>query len=235
MDSTKDINTGEKKQDEKSVCPFKNKQSVVEQHAYYFSKHDKDGTLTSKSITDYHTSQKITKNVWIKQKAILNILCDKKLKPTAHNISIVCNPASTGIWDSNGIFNEDRFNQLCSYGIKIDKKTIITKDAFDKLRSEIHGNKDHGVATRIGYVIPVPSEKITDGSIDELFEYYNNCWYVRHPVVDKNVDPLESAFTEDHLKLFYTEPWTVMDMRAAGKLPAKKHPDNIIYTKLDKI
>lgn len=196
--------------------------SNVEKHAQYFAVNDVKKTLTSDSITHGHSIQGINSGVWIKQKAILNILCDKKLCPTAHNISKVSNPASTGIWDAEGNFDEERFDELCEFAIVIGKKKIITKSAFDKLREKLHGDKDFGYATMVGYVIPIPWTKVTNGSIDELFEYYNDCWY-KNDVTDDTDEP---AFTVEHLRLFYTDTPAVMLMRENGQLPAKRRSDN---------
>ena len=52
---------------------------------------------------------------------------DKKMDPTPTCLNTIHNPASTGIWDSSGHFNEERFKQLAAKA-KVDRgKVIITE------------------------------------------------------------------------------------------------------------
>ncbi|VBB17577.1 hypothetical protein YASMINEVIRUS_40 [Yasminevirus sp. GU-2018] len=193
--------------------------SVVEKHARFFSTLDKEGTLTPKSIIEGHSEQQITSGVDIKQRAILNMLYDKGLDSTAHNIACMYNPASTGLWDTEGNFNRKRYEELCKFAITTDEKAgskrVITEKIMNKFREVVHGDKNFGIATNVFYVVPVPWKKVTDGSISELFKYYNDCWVME----DGELVPAHSV---ESIERFYTDPCTVMQMRMKGELPAKK-------------
>lgn len=195
------------------------KECPVLQHARFFS--DKNYNLTSQSITDGHKIQGITSGVNIKQKAILNLLHDHNMNPTADNLATMVNPAATGLWGTDMKFNEKRFESLCELAIKmpVSGKRIITKEIFNNFREKMVTETNPGTATYIYYFIPVPWKKVTDGSINELFQYYNDCW-----VLQKN--KLEPALTIEHIKLFYTEPNKVMQMKIDGILPAST---SVIY------
>jgi hypothetical protein len=207
------------------TCPFKGNTTQLPQasvqdtlmpvllHAYFFSQ--LNGTLTEQSMTEGHSKQGIFSGVIVKIRAILNLLFDRGMEPTADNVSRINNPASTGIWDGEGRFNEKRFNELCELGVTMNGKKIILKEHFHALLSVIHKNKDLGIATYIYWLVPVHWWRVTDGSINELYLYYNDCWVRRN-------GKLEPAFTEAHLRLFYTNPNKVMQMRIDGKLPANK-------------
>lgn len=186
--------------------------SVVEQHARYFSDNNK---LTKKTITDAHTKQKITAGVYVKQRAILNMLYDRDKEPTASNIAKFYNPSSTGIWDQFGNFDEKVFEQLCKFSVISPLGTVVIKSSFDRLRKLVRPNTNTGDATHIFAVVPVPWIKITDASIDELFKYYHDKWYI------DSQGKYEPAFSISHLRAFYENPVQVMEMRVQGLLPAK--------------
>jgi len=170
-------------------------------------------------MTEGHSKQGIFAGVSVKIRAILNLLFDRGMDPTPDNVSKINNPASTGIWNSECKFDEKRFNQLCEFGVTINGKKIILREHFNALLSAIHGNKYHGIATYIYWLVPVHWWRVTYGSISELYMYYNDCWVRRN-------GKLEPAFTEAHLRLFYTNPNKVMQMRIDGELPAKK---DVVY------
>jgi hypothetical protein len=211
--------------DHQCTCPFKGNTTSLSQataqdtlmpvllHAYFFS--HTNGMLTDQSMTEGHSKQSIFAGVVVKIRAILNLLFDRGMEPTPHNVSRINNPASTGIWDSEGRYNETRFNQLCEFGITLNGKKIILKEHFHALLAAVHGDKYLGIATYVYWLIPVHWWRVTDGSINELYLYYNDCWVLRN-------GKIEPAFTDAHLKLFYTNPNKVMQMRIDGELPAKK-------------
>jgi len=182
--------------------------SVVKKHIEFFAK--KNGDLTTESMEQGHYCQHITKNVTLKQRAINNMMGDQP-----HNVetlSNIRNPASTGIWRQDGTFDETQFKKLVSRGFMYKGNRIITKQHFMDHLKERHGNADFGLACRIFFVIPVSWKRVTQGSIDELFEYYGNVRYKG-----------QNAFTKEKLYDFYTNPTKVM-LRRVHKLKDKIPP-----------
>jgi hypothetical protein len=175
--------------------------NIVREHIKFFS--ESNGKITSECIEDAHTSQCIFKGVSVKARAICNIMGDNP-----HNIETLektLNPSSTGIWKPDGTFDEDEFNKLVNRGAfasSLGYKRIITKQNFLDHLQERHGKKNTGIACYILKFIPVSWKCITNGSIDELFEYYSDA------VVNN-----EKVFTETRLREFYTNPNKVMAAR----------------------
>jgi hypothetical protein len=206
-----------------SGCPYLNQEksgrkvetfgkSVVAEHAKFFACKD-ENTLTDKSMTDAHTAQNITSKVSVKVRAILNMFSDREKEPTVNNLVTTNNPASTGLWDKDGNFDEKRFQQLAKMAIKDGGKEIITRQMFEDLRKEIHGTNDYGNATHIFIFVPVSWNAVTDGSINELFEYYADHWYKNRS------GKYEKALTVEQVRAFYTNPNAVMRRRIRGELP----------------
>jgi hypothetical protein len=207
----------------KPTCPFamhrtnskelKMTESVVAMHVRYFSQ--ADDTVTWDTMKKGHDKQSITKGVWLKLKTITNILFGKT--SSVATLSEIHNPASTGLWDKDGNFDEKLFAQLAVRHIKVDDKKVITREIFENFRNEIHGNcTDFGTATKVGYLLPVPWKAVTDGSINELYEYYSDIW-----VKNKN-GKYEKALTVDQLRAFYTDPVDVMQRREKGEFQTKE-------------
>ena len=197
------------------TAPCLDTMSDVQKHVYFFS--HADYSLSPESIVEGHRIQSISKGVDIKQRAIMNIMSDAKVAPTTQNISDFVNPAASGLWGRDGNFDEKQYEKLCQSSISDGGKRIITKQIFVNFMNHLHGNKDLGTATTVFYIIPVPWKKVTEGSIDELFLYYNDHWYL-------NLDTMEyeSAFTLDHLKRFYKDSYNIMQMRKDSLLPVPK-------------
>jgi hypothetical protein len=151
-------------------CPF----NAVLAHARFFT--GADDALTTESMTTGHTKQGITSGVPIKCRAIMNMLYDRKKEATAAELATLVNPAATGLWNAEGSFDEKRFELLAAKAISNQGKAILTKQMFQELRPE---EKDLGNATHVYYVVPVSWKAVTSGSIDELFEYYSDHWYMR--------------------------------------------------------
>ena len=180
----------------------KREKTIVEKHIEFFAK--KNGDLTTESMEQGHYCQHITKYVTLKQRAINNMMGNQP-----HNVetlSKIRNPASTGIWRQNGTFDEEQFQKLISRGFMYKGKRIIMKRHFMDHLKERHGHTDFGLACRIFLVVPVSWKRVTQGSIDELFEYYGNVRYKG-----------QNAFTEEKLRDFYTNPEKVM-LRRIHKL-----------------
>jgi len=173
-------------------------QQVVNGHVSFFAKND--GSLTWDSIEEGHHCQDITKGVNLKTRAIQNMMYGQP-----HNVDIICkkeNPASTGIWNVDGTFNQEVFDSIVDRGIVIDGKTIITKQMFWDHLQERHGDKSLGNACNVFLIVPVPWKKVTEGSINELFAYYADTTYNGEP-----------AFTKERLYEFYTNPNKCMKER----------------------
>lgn len=172
--------------------------NIVREHIKFFS--DPDGEITPESIKNNHTVQCIYKGVSVKTRAICNIMGDMP-----HNVETLektINPASSGIWRPDGTFDKDEFDKLASRGAysgALGYKRIITKQHFLDHLQERHGQKNTGIACYIFKFVPVSWRRISNGSVDELFEYYGD-------VVVNN----EKAFTEKRLREFYTNPNKVM-------------------------
>lgn len=104
-----------------SACPYfrnsKRDGSVlkkVEDHARFFATADDE--ITNKSQVDaYHALGIHNFSVdYLKESSSVfsNILLERKLNPNTCNLVKHRNPAASGIWDSDGKFNEERFNRL---------------------------------------------------------------------------------------------------------------------------
>jgi hypothetical protein len=181
---------------------------VVYGHVNFFA--EKDGKLTWDSIESGHHCQRITSGVSLKTRAIENMMGDNP--HTVDTITKLENPASTGIWNKDGTFNQDVFNQLTkNYINRGDGKQIITKQMFWDHLNERHQKKDFGNACHVFYVIPVPWTKVTEGSIDELFKYYADTTHSNEP-----------AFTIERLYEFYTNPTKCMSQLVQKELLSGK-------------
>lgn len=103
------------------------------------------GKLTDKSMKTGHDCQNIEKGVSLKIRAIKNMLSERNLPQTSAAFCTLENPARTGIWNIDGTFNEDVFNEITSKAINLKGKRIITKqiilyflkDKYNKATNEI--------------------------------------------------------------------------------------------------
>lgn len=190
-----------------SKCPF----NAVLAHARFFA--GKDDALTTESMTAGHTIQKITAGVPLKCRAILNMLQDRKMEVTAEALATLVNPAATGLWTSEGYFDEKRFTLLAAKAITDQGKAIITKALFRELCPQ---REKLGKATHIFWKIPVSWKAVTKGSINELFEYYSDHWY-KNPK-----GKYEKALTVEQIRAFYTDPVSVMQRRQKGEFQLPK-------------
>ena len=189
-------------------CPYmkylknKNKYTgAVAEHISYFS--ELNGKITEKSMKDGHNKQHIFNNVGIKIVAILNLLYKCSLEPIISSLVKINNPASTGLWDSDGNFDENQFKKLYDKRIIDGEKEIITKQMFNELRREKYLSDNaktyNNIAVWIYWFIPITWSQITDGSINELFEYYSDATYNN-----------EKVLTVGRVFDFYTKPKEVM-------------------------
>jgi hypothetical protein len=196
-------------------CPYmkylKNKSSnpsikytdAVAEHISYFS--ELNGKITEKSMKDGHNKQHIFNNVGIKIIAILNLLYKYSFEPIISSLLKVNNPASTGLWDSDGNFDENQFKKLYDKRIidSVNNKEIITKQMFNELRQEKYLSDNaktyNNIAVWVYWILPISWSQITDGSINELFEYYSDATYNN-----------EKVLTVGRVFDFYTKPKEVM-------------------------
>ncbi len=189
--------------------------------------------LTKESMTQGHTAQGITEKVWLKVWAIINMLSPQE--PTVANLCPMRNPAATGIWGTNGQVDQARLAQIVARAIDDKGKKILTKTIVDDWLKGLHGKKDHGVATYLGYAAPVTWWRVTDGSIGELFRYYTD-----HTYTNKKGQAVP-ALTVERFTQFYTHPKVVwkqrvnegseQKMRSAPKDETKSDPGKKSDTK----
>ena len=187
--------------------------NIVKKHIEYFA--NKDSSLTDESMRNGHDKQDISKGVGLKIRAIKNMMV--RCPHTVGTLLDIENPARTGIWNTDGTFNEKVFKQVEEYSTKISYMTrktnsrkrsrreikIITKKGMMAyLESVYTKNGDTGNACRVFYVVPVSWKRITQGSIDKLFEYYSDIYYGG-----------ERALTIPRLREFYTDPVGLMKKR----------------------
>ena len=184
------------------------KPNIVKKHVDFFA--EDNGELTDFSMKVGHVSQRIEKGVSLKIRAIKNMLSKRNLPQTSEALCTIENPARTGIWNIDGTFNEDVFNEISSKAINVvgkhtgRKKRVVTKQIIlDFLKDKYKKAVDKiGNACNIFFVIPVNWKRVTKGSIDELFEYYSDCNYKG-----------EKTLTVERLREFYTNPSELMNKK----------------------
>lgn len=200
--------------------------SIVAQHAMFFAVNDTEnvgGILTSESIINGHTQQDIPHNLTLagKTKAIMNMAQAYKLGNTACAFARLENPARTGLWNSQGDFDEKQYDVLCDYAsaydyaITHDGKRVITEKIMNNFRGVIHGNKNDGKVAVFVSILPITWNRVTNGSINELFTYYYDCKVLEDGA---NVH----ALTLYKIKEFYTKPQQSMRLRKLKLSIAKK-------------
>ena len=176
-------------------------------HASFFA--TTDGTLTAESMKLGHHCQGIHKGVFLKTKAIQNMLHGKP--STAQQVGSIHNPASTGIWTKDGQFDRKEFNKLTARAHKVKGELVVTKQMFHDHLASKHRGKSLGNACHVFYIVPVPWTTVTKGSFDELFEHYSDASYHNQPAIKVST-----------LLEFYTQPVRFMQAKAqAMKLAAE--------------
>lgn len=191
---------------------------VVRKHIEYFAK--KDGTLDDASMRCPHYNQNIRSGVSTKISAIQSLLNRRGLKHNVDDLLTVINPESTGLWNSQGQFDNEVFETLKSKAIKTeDNKQILLRKHFDELRKDNLTKSDQGwsLASFAHYIIPVTWGMVTNGSLTELFKYYSDYEYTYD---DGTKEP---ALTVEQVYKFYTNPNNLMEERALGKFLGPVH------------
>lgn len=199
--------------------------NIVAAHARYFAaaanekSDDPPSRLTSESMTNGHTIQKIFSGVGTKVLAILGLikLAKPKSPPTVETVAAIVNPARSGLWNEKGEFDEVQFEQLSTYARDSVGERVVTRADVQRYLDTKWGNRYFGVATWVYVVVPVFWTAVTKGSFDELFEYYSDHWY--QPT---NGGARVKAMTLAHLKRFYMDPVSIMRRREKGELPIAK-------------
>jgi hypothetical protein len=187
--------------------------SAVQRHAALFATVDK-ATLTTESMTHGHTIQGITSGVWVKGKAITNLLTDRKLPLTAEAVATIQNPAATGMWDKNGRFDEKVFLEMAELAISVPNihEKVLTEGIITGYLKKKHAGKDLGTATKVGYLLPVSWEAVTSGSIGELIKYFGNA---------KTADG-KGAITVSRMRQWYENPNSLALLRIEETAAASK-------------
>ena len=204
-------------------------QQVVKSHIEFFA--DDKGNLTTESMNNGHYDQGINGlTVKLKSRAIHNMMdnsnnfnfrgkrrlsndtnyhkCPFKRPHNVATLLRITNPARTGIWNVDGTFNQTVFDQLVDrsdiqqIGKDGSGEKIIMKKHFMEHLKERRQGKELGNACHIFKFVPVSWTRVTQGSIDELFEYFSDI------IFDG-----EKAFTESRLREFYTNPAKLMRQR----------------------
>lgn len=178
----------------------------VFEHASFFA--DEDGQLTKDHMIACHEKIGI-KDSALKATAIKSLLKRNGCPYTAKAISGIANPASTGIWNTDGTFNEQVFQKLTARAVRDNNdKPAITRQMFDDiLLSDKTNDGKPGSSNIAAYawlfsVIPIPLtwSRITQASLDELFKYFHDTYVGEDP-----------GITVEHLRDFYTKPKAFLD------------------------
>ena len=197
-------------------------------HASFYAGPDDDLTTATSTMTAGHSAQDIKSGVPIKCRAISNLLSDRKLEPCARNVATIVNPARSGLWDEKGEFCKANFQRLITFAVQQDGQLLVTLDAFQRYLDTVWNERRNclykstdvdGVATRLGYVIPVSWKAVTQGSIKELIEYYSDAEYKAGP----GKRPVK-AITIETLRLFYTQPNVIANERQVACASARGTP-----------
>lgn len=113
---------------------------------------------------------------------------------TVEGICKLENPARTGIWNTDGTFNEKRFEELKAHAVSEDGIEMVTLSIFQNFLSDLHGCGYSGMATT-SYLIPVTWYQLTNGSIADFCDKFSDCTY------DGN-----KAISIAKLNQFYNQP-----------------------------
>ncbi len=170
--------------------------SALAKHVQTFA--DPNGDLTSSSMRCPHYRlqlySKFSPTLALKVKAI------SKLGKTTRQLVKVHNPAASQIWDAQGKFDEQAFADLFDrHGSLVDSGggqiQAITRQGFDAFcKSKATPESSAAACTLLGLVLSW--QRITAGSLDELFSLFANC----------TTNDNRPAITRDALYEFYTEP-----------------------------
>jgi hypothetical protein len=192
--------------------------TALERHVTFFA--DTDGKrLTKEVIVEAHRLLGMGngKSIQFKADAIL------QLAQSVKGLCQVLNPAASKLWTPEGNIDEVRWAAL------IGSRGYVTKSDFVRFVDRVHppvptaavslaapapGSDDVAATVAMG-LIKVTWHRITDGSVNELFEYFVDHWVV--PADGGGV--AEPAISVPTLRLFY-ERFPVVAIRLLrGKLP----------------
>lgn len=190
------------------------RRSAVEQHVSWFA--NKNGELTDESMAEGHTNQGIYCG-WLQHKvniypkvSVLNDLMAKnceehdKHKHLPKCIATVFNEASSGLWDKDGNFSEERFAELKTRSIKnLEGKDSVTALILNQFANDWRGDKKHETADHF-FGLSVTWDVITKGSLGELVKFYSD-----GQCTNKD-GKLENSITLDRVEQFYRDPISVM-------------------------
>lgn len=164
--------------------------SLVQAHAACFT--EPDGTLTAESSRRAHAAVGIVDGVDTKFRVLRNLAHGHRCPMTAAGFSQIVNPASTGIWRSDGTFDPDRFDELAKRAVLDKNGVLCVTDAIYQSMARPSGT----IATFLFYVVPVFWTRISSGSLSDMITYF----------ADTETVTGERAITIDRLRTFYTQP-----------------------------
>jgi len=176
----------------------------VLEHSQFFA--DQNGKLTPDLMIQRHNELGIP-NTKLKASAIMSLLKRNKCPFSAQGISVIENPASTGIWNTDGTFNEQEFQKLTIQSIPdVNNELAITRQMFNHMIGVKPGSGNIASYAWLYSVLPIPLtwNRISHASVDELFTYFSDTY-----VMQDNIQL--PAITVKHLRYFYTEPKAFLD------------------------
>lgn len=164
-------------------------------HAQYFA--NAEGQYTVASLTEQQKKLGVQGfGADLRTKAIL------QLGDTPRKICQIVNTARSGIWNTDGTFNQERFNQLEQLAVEdVKGDKVVTKTIFDQFLYEIHGWGWSGIMVWLTSFpfIPITYHQVTEASVDDFFKQFADSEFGGRP-----------AISISRLHTFYNEPQTVM-------------------------
>jgi len=176
-------------------------------HAGWFAS-DEAGVLTDDSMREKHHALRIQDGVDFKISAIRGLW--KSHRPrcpfTAGTIASILNPAKSGLWDDQGMFDEQKFEILANSAVRdAQKQPAVTREMFAAMVGQRPGSGARATIAWLFYIIPIPVSwlQISNASLDDLFHHFS----------DTTING-ERALTLSKLRFFYTDPKGFFDNEA---------------------
>lgn len=173
-------------------------QSPACTHAYHFA--NGYGQLTYDSIMRGQKKWGITGAIaHVRALAVLAMCGNEK---TPEGLCKVVNKARSGIWDTEGKFNEEQFNKLKAQAVELEDKTeVITLSIFKDFLADLHGTGYSGIMVNVWVksfiCIPITYYQVTDGSVSDFFDKFSDCTYEGKKAI--SLDKLHSFYTTGHV------------------------------------
>ena len=173
----------------------------VRDHIQFFTD-EKTHELTKDSMQSSHAKLGLPDNK-LKYDAILSIASQHQVSPTADGMSGLVNPVAVGPW-RGGKFEAGLWIAMKKAAIRDPKtgRSIFTKHALKDMceRNKLMADANACKLCIFGcFGMQLKWGRVTDGSINELFEVYSDHWF-KNP----QTNTYEKAISEDQMLLFYT-------------------------------